>query len=103
MLFAYCSDLIEQFTKYDNTVVNTLNTPYDYASVMQYQKYAFTSNSLPTIEPLQANIKIGQRYKLSTIDIQEIRLFYGCTATGSTLPPTTTPTTPGKKICTYRY
>ena len=80
-----------------------LNTPYDYPSVMHYEKTAFSSNLLPTIEPLQPNVKIGQRYKLSSIDIQEIRLFYGCTGTGPTLPPTTTPITPGKKICTYRY
>ena len=79
-----------QFTKYNNTIVNTLNTPYDYSSVMHYAKTDFSNNLLPTIEPLQSNIKIGQRYKLSTIDIQEIRLFYSCSAVG-TLLPTTTP------------
>lgn len=96
MLFLYCSGMESQFTKYGNTVVDTLKSPYDYASVMHYEKTAFSSNSLPTIEPLQSNIKIGQRYKLSTIDIQEIRLFYNCSTIGTTLPPPTTPTTPSK-------
>ncbi|CAF3379468.1 unnamed protein product, partial [Rotaria sp. Silwood2] len=88
------SNVANNFEKYDNTVVNTLNTPYDYASVMHYEKTAFSNTSSPSIEPLQPNIKIGQRYKLSPTDIQEIRLFYNCSATGPTLPSTTTPSTP---------
>ncbi len=86
--------MANQFTKYGNTVVDTLNSSYDYSSVMHYERTAFTSNSLPTIEPLSANVKIGQRYKLSPTDIQDIRIFYNCAATGTTLP--TTPTTPSK-------
>ncbi|CAF1351989.1 unnamed protein product [Rotaria sordida] len=81
------------FQKYDNTAVNTLNTPYDYASIMHYEETAFSINSSPTIKLLQANVKTGQRYKLSPIDIQEIRQFYNCPATGSLLTtamPTTT-------------
>ncbi|CAF3993037.1 unnamed protein product [Rotaria sp. Silwood1] len=86
------TNMQSNFQKYDNTVVNTLNTPYDYASVMHYGKTEFSNNTLPTIEPLQANIKIGQRYKLSPTDIQEIRQFYSCPATGALLT-TTVPTT----------
>ncbi|CAF1228016.1 unnamed protein product [Rotaria sordida] len=81
------------FDKYDNTVVNTLNTPYDYASIMHYEKTAFSINYLPAIEPTQTNKKIGQRYKLSPIDIQEIRQFYNCSANGVLLPTTIIPTT----------
>lgn len=65
---------------------------------MHYAKYDFSGNTLPTIEPLQANVKIGQRYKLSPTDIRQVQLFYSCLSTGTTLPPTTTPTTPGNKI-----
>jgi hypothetical protein len=84
-----------QFTKYNNTMTDTLNSSYDYSSVMHYEKNAFSINSsLLTIEPLLPHVKIGQRYKLSPIDIQQIRLFYNCTATGTTLP--TTPITPSK-------
>ncbi|CAF3572321.1 unnamed protein product [Rotaria sp. Silwood1] len=76
------------FEKYDNTAVDTQNTPYDYGSVMHYGPTAFSKNGLNTIEPLQSGVVIGQRQTLSEIDIQEVRLFYGCSAAGSTLPPT---------------
>ncbi|CAF4401542.1 unnamed protein product, partial [Rotaria sp. Silwood2] len=87
------TDMRSNFEKYDNTVVNTLNTAYDYASIMHYEKTAFTNNFLPTIEPLQANVKIGQRYKLSSTDIQEIQQFYNCSAAGTLLTTTPTSTT----------
>jgi hypothetical protein len=83
------------FDKYNNTVVDTQNTPYDYGSVMHYPRDGFSANDLPTIEPLQPNITIGQRDNMSAIDIQEVRLFYNCSANGVTLPPMPT-TTSGK-------
>ena len=81
------------FEKYDNTVVNTQNTPYDYGSVMHYEPDAFSMDGRRTIEPLQSGVKIGQRYSMSPIDIQEVRLFYGCLSNGATFTPlqTTTP------------
>jgi len=79
------------FDKYDSTYVNTQSTQYDYGSVMHYDAYAFTSNGRPTIVPLQANVVIGQRTTMSSIDLQEIRMFYNCSATGQTFPPSTTP------------
>ena len=78
--------------------VDVQNTPYDYESVMHYETTAFSRNNLPTIEPLQPYVKIGQRYYLSKIDIQEIRLFYNCPASGVTLPPSPTTTTTSKCI-----
>ncbi|CAF1459338.1 unnamed protein product [Adineta ricciae] len=88
--------MLFNFDKYNNSEVDTQNTPYDYESVMHYETYALSINGLPTIEPLQPNVKIGQRYKLSDIDIQEIRQFYNCSANGVTLPPTTTAATTTK-------
>jgi hypothetical protein len=84
--------MLSNFDKYDNSYVNTQGTSYDYGSVMHYEEYAFSSNGLPTIEPLQPGVSIGQRNGMSTIDIQEIRLFYNCSSNGTTLPtiPTTT-------------
>jgi len=59
---------------------------------MHYESEAFTLNGRPTIEPLQANVTIGQRYNMSTIDILEVRSFYNCSSNGVTFPsmPTTT-------------
>jgi hypothetical protein len=57
---------------------------------MHYGNKDFSLNNSPTIEAIQPNTKIGQRYYLSTIDIQEVRLYYNCTGSGPTLPPTTT-------------
>ena len=60
---------------------------------MHYERDAFSSNGLPTITPLQSNVVIGQRNNMSTIDIQEVRLLYGCLSTGVTLPTTPATTT----------
>ncbi|CAF1002947.1 unnamed protein product [Rotaria sordida] len=81
------------FEKYNNTVVDMLNTSYDYESVMHYPSNAFSVNNHSTIEPLQPNVTIGQRFNLSSIDILEVRILYNCLDTGVTLPPTTTTTT----------
>ena len=78
-----------QFQKYTSRVT-TLNTQYDYQSVMHYASTAFSRNGLATIEPLQANVTIGQRDSLSPTDIQAVRILYNCTTQGVTLPPPTT-------------
>jgi len=90
----------------DNLVADTLNTSYDYSSVLHYGKNDFSKNGLPTIEPIQSNIKIGQRYNLSNGDIEVIRRFYTCSSTGPTLPLFTVPIEPGKKslhVCIHTY
>ena len=80
-----------QFSKYDTYSSDTQGTPYDYTSVMHYQAAAFSANGSATIVPLQPNVKIGQRYKLSPTDIAAIRKFYNCSGVGTTLPaPATT-------------
>ena len=63
--------------------------PYDYNSVMHYQKTAFSVNGSATIEPLQPNVKIGQRYILSPVDIATVQKFYSCSDVGTILPTTT--------------
>jgi hypothetical protein len=80
------------FDKYENSFVDTKNVPYDYGSVMHYEADAFTSNGLPTIEPIEPGVQIGQRVWMSPIDIAEVRLFYNCPSSGITSPtiPTTT-------------
>ncbi len=66
------------FDKYDNSFIDTHS--YDHALVMHYERYPFTSNGLPTIVPTQPNVEIGQRYNMSTLDIQKVRLFYNCSS-----------------------
>ncbi|CAF1289978.1 unnamed protein product [Rotaria sordida] len=87
-------DMESYFQKKDNTEVDTQNTLYDYDSLMHYPRYAFSKNGLPTIEAIQPNVMIGQRLYLSPTDIREIQLYYNCTGSGSTSPPTTTVITP---------
>ncbi|UJR07109.1 hypothetical protein I4U23_011397 [Adineta vaga] len=71
------------------STLDTLNTSYDYTSVMHYPSDAFTTNGLPKIElPLQPNIIIEPYDNMSLIDIQEVRLLYKCSSIGNTLSPT---------------
>ena len=89
--FRFHIDMLGQFSKYDTLGTDTQDTPYDYSSVMHYQQNSFTANGSATIVPLQANVKIGQRYYLSPVDIAAIRKFYTCSGVGTTLPtPTVT-------------
>ncbi|CAF4281620.1 unnamed protein product [Rotaria sp. Silwood2] len=90
------------FQLLDNIQVDTQNTSYDYDSVMHYERTAFSKNGSATIEALQANVKIGQRLYLSATDIQEVQRYYNCTASGTTLPSTTTTITPTTILTTYR-
>jgi hypothetical protein len=83
------------FDKYDSTQVDTLSTPYDYGSVMHYARNAFaTASSSPTIIPLlNSSAVLGQRIRLSPIDILEIQRYYGCVPTPSDPYATTSRTT----------
>jgi hypothetical protein len=61
--------------------VTTLDSPYDYASILQYDDTAFTKNGLPTIVPYEkgVSLKNSPLRRLSKIDVQEIRTLYKCT------------------------
>jgi hypothetical protein len=88
------------FNKYTNSFVDTQNSPYDYGSVMHYERDAFTSNGLPTIEPIESGAQIGQRIGMSPIDIEEVRLFYNCSSNG--IISSTIPTITGLKKNLYK-
>jgi hypothetical protein len=64
------------FLKYE-TYPEYLKFPYDYDSIMHYDSSAFTVNGKPTIVP-KINVALGQRERLSSIDVQKIRKYYGC-------------------------
>ncbi|XP_070686496.1 high choriolytic enzyme 1-like [Pempheris klunzingeri] len=61
--------------------INTLNldTPYDYNSVMQYHRYAFSGNNKPTMEPIpNANVEFGTATQMSSNDIIRLNRLYKC-------------------------
>jgi hypothetical protein len=60
--------------------VTTLNSPYDYSSILQYDDSAFSSNGLPTIVPYKrgVSLKNSPLRRLSKTDISEIRTLYKC-------------------------
>jgi hypothetical protein len=53
--------------------------PYDYGSIMHYPPYGFSRNGLPTLEPRQPGVVIGQRNGLSAGDRSGIAALYGFT------------------------
>ncbi|XP_045564438.1 low choriolytic enzyme-like [Salmo salar] len=61
--------------------INTINlgTPYDYNSVMQYSRFAFSKNNQPTILPIpDNNAVIGEATQMSPMDILRINRLYNC-------------------------
>lgn len=65
------------FNKY-TTNIDLLGLPYDYGSIMHYANNSFSSNGQPTMLPKVQGVTIGQRERLSTQDIQEVRKYYNC-------------------------
>ncbi|XP_058238123.1 low choriolytic enzyme-like [Hemibagrus wyckioides] len=62
---------------FDKLDTNNLNTPYDYNSVMQYSRYAFSKNELPTIIPIPDNdVPIGNANEMSDNDILRVNRLY---------------------------
>ncbi|XP_051562258.1 hatching enzyme 1.2-like [Myxocyprinus asiaticus] len=62
---------------FDIKQTNNLGTPYDYNSVMQYSRYAFTKNNQPTIIPIpDQNVVIGEARSMSPNDIMRVNRLY---------------------------
>jgi len=70
---------VDNFKKYQWGIdVLNQNTPYDYGSIMHYRTDEFSRNRQPTIVPKREGVIIGQRERLSPIDIAEVRAYYRC-------------------------
>ncbi|XP_051796961.1 hatching enzyme 1.2-like isoform X2 [Acanthochromis polyacanthus] len=79
-IWVYWENIIDDM-KYNFNIINTLNqgTPYDYNSVMQYEKYAFSKNNLPTMMPIpNSNVPFGQATQMSQNDIIRLNRLYNC-------------------------
>ncbi|XP_069384083.1 high choriolytic enzyme 1-like [Paralichthys olivaceus] len=63
--------------------IDTLNmdTPYDYSSVMQYERFAFSANNKATMVPIpNTNVELGMSSQMSSNDILRLNRLYKCTS-----------------------
>nr|SPP68603.1 Meprins-like metalloprotease MD4 [Colubraria reticulata] len=68
------------FVKRNDTDSQTLDTPYDYKSVMHYGPYTFAiDESSPVLTPSKTvKGKMGQRLAMSTNDVLRVQRLYNC-------------------------
>lgn len=68
------------FDKLNNTEVNNLGYPYDYESITHYGPFDFTINGRPVMAAKikGGDEKMGQRERLSAIDVAKINKMYKC-------------------------
>ncbi|CAI4228911.1 unnamed protein product [Auanema sp. JU1783] len=69
----------DQFEKYNLNVIDHLNEPYDYVSIMHYGPYAFSGSGKKTIVARKnGSERMGQRVAFSDGDIRKINRLYQC-------------------------
>ena len=66
------------FNKVQPGSTNLLVYGYDYASIMHYSRYAFSSNNLDTIVAKDPKIPFGEAQELSPLDIAKTKVLYSC-------------------------
>ncbi|OWK01644.1 MEP1B, partial [Cervus elaphus hippelaphus] len=70
------------FDSYNDQVIDSMNVPYDYSSVMHYSKTAFGNGSEPTIITRVPDFMdvIGQRMDFSDSDVLKLNQLYNCSS-----------------------
>ncbi|GAB0101015.1 hypothetical protein DMENIID0001_171320 [Sergentomyia squamirostris] len=68
----------DNFKKLSKTDSTMLDLPYDYDSILHYPQTAFSVNGEDTIVPKKEGVKIGQRIRLSELDVKRINKLYKC-------------------------
>ncbi|XP_061886845.1 astacin-like metalloendopeptidase [Entelurus aequoreus] len=56
----------------------TFQLPYDLSSIMHYGSTFFSTNGRPTIKAKVKEKEMGQRVRMTSIDIQRVRSLYNC-------------------------
>ncbi|XP_061732182.1 astacin-like metalloendopeptidase [Nerophis ophidion] len=59
-------------------VGKTFQLPYDLSSIMHYGSTFFSTNGRPTIKAKVKEKDMGQRVRMTSIDIQRVRSLYNC-------------------------
>jgi hypothetical protein len=74
----FSADYTNNFNKQAESHTNGFD--YDYGSIMQYPKWAFAiDGSIDTIKSLkQTSLVLGQRDKISDLDLAELNYLYNC-------------------------
>ncbi|XP_054879574.1 high choriolytic enzyme 1-like [Poeciliopsis prolifica] len=68
-----------EYDQFKKVQTNNLGTPYDFTSVMQYGKYAFSKNGRPTIVArFNPNYDWGRATRMSANDITRVNRLYQC-------------------------
>lgn len=72
-------DMAYNFDKHDWLFNDLLGLPYDFQSVMHYDKLAFSTNGKETIVPLKdTHSELGQRNGMSELDFLKLNKLYSC-------------------------
>lgn len=73
------SDNAYNFNKHSNSEVDSLGTPYDYYSMMQYDGTSFSTNGNVTMVAKKSDIvQLGNEVGFTKIDSIQAKLLYQC-------------------------
>lgn len=84
------------FDMYTTQRINSLNSPYDPQSIMQYGGYAFTKNGQPTIIDRVTQRPTEWAEEWSHHDIMQLNIMYGCSIKEKVCNASSLPTLEGK-------